>query len=395
MTVIVEQTPDLTAGTARLERPASGSLDPATLRVAISTPDGRKHLDPSREGDAAWAPGERWFRPDQASLDGETLALELGPSVTWHLEAHHPYRIGFRDGGNVRIDDRVSWIPMRLPSRPPIPASSIPPRNEPEPEPGIEPEPEIEIEPSREADPGLAGIAVPEPVPEPPELDEAPAAAPAASAGASRKRRRIVLPAAAVLALALAAGLWFFFGGEAPPGPAEEGAEESSAPAPGPPPDAEAEETDQPPAAPSSGPEARPPLARGTVRDFLIEKPSAAQALEEADRSGAAGEGDASFLLVKYAAREGSAEAARRMGSYYDPATHSPEDGVIAAPDPAAAADWYERAAKAGDADAMIRLAEMLEEKLIDAPDAPERRIFWLRKAAEAGSEQAKRLLER
>ena len=391
MTVIVEQTPDMAAGTARLERPASGTLDPATLRIAVSTPDGRKHLDPSREGAAAWAPGERWFRPDQASLDGETLVLELGPSVTWHLEAHHPYRIGFRDDGGVRIDDRASWIPMRLPSRPPVPAPPAPPRDEPE------PESEAEPEPPREANPEPAEDSAPAPAPEP--LDEAPATAPAASTdstGSSRKRRGIVLPAAAVLALALAAGLWFFFGDrDAPPASPQEGAEESPAPSSGPPPDAEAEETDPAPAAPSSGPEVRPPLARGTVRVFLKEKPSAAQALEEAERSGAAGEGDASFLLVKYAAREGSAEAARRMGSYYDPATHSPAAGVIAAPDPAAAADWYERAAKAGDADAMIRLAEMFGEGLLDAPDAPERRIFWLRKAAEAGSEQAKELLER
>ena len=387
MTVIVEQTPDMAAGTARLERPASGTLDPATLRIAVSTPDGRKHLDPSREGAAAWAPGERWFTPEQASLDGETLVLELGPSVTWHLEAHHPYRIGFRDDGGGRIDDRASWIPMRLPSRPPVPAPPASPRDEPE------PETETGPEPLREADPEPAGNAVPEPP------DEAPAAAPAASAdstGSSRKRWRIVLPAAAVLALALAAALWFFFGGDAPPAPPEEGAEESPAPPPGPPPDAEAEEANPAPAAPpSSGPEVRPPLARGTVRVFLKEKPSAAQALEEAERSGAAGEEEASFLLVKYAAREGSAEAARRMGSYYDPATHSPEAGVIAAPDPAAAADWYERAGKAGDAEAMIRLAAMFEEGLLDAPDAPERRIFWLRKAAEAGSEQARELLER
>ena len=386
MTVIVEQTPDMTAGTARLERPASGALDPATLRIDVSTPDGRKHLDPSREGAAAWASGERWFAPDHASMDGETLVLKLGPSVTWHLEPHHPYRIGFRDGANVRIDDRASWIPMRLPSRPPVPAPSIPPREEPEPE----------TEPPREAGPEPAEDSAPEP----PERTEAPvdAPAPAASAGSSRKRRRIVLPAAAALLLALAAVLWIFFGDrDAPPASPEEGAEESSAPSSGPPPDAEAEDADPPPAAaaPSSGPEVRPPLARGSVRVFLKEKPSAAQALEEAERSRAAGEEDASFLLVKYAAREGSAEAARRMGSYYDPATHSPEAGVIAAPDPAAAADWYERAAKAGDAGAMIRLAEMLEEKLLDAPDAPERRIFWLRKAAEAGSEQAKGLLER
>ena len=390
MTVIVEQTPDMTAGTARLERPASGTLDPATLRIDVSTPDGRKHLDPSREGAAAWASGERWFAPDQASMDGETLVLEVGPSVTWHLESHHPYRISFRDGANVRIDDRASWIPMRLPSRPPAPAPSVPPRKE--------PETEAEPEPPREADPEPAEDSAPEP----PERDEAPADAPAASADStdsSRKRRRIVLPAAAAaLVLALAAVLWIFFGDrDAPPAPPEEGAEESSAPSFGPPPDAEAEDADPPPAAatPSSGPEVRPPLARGSVRTFLKEKPSAAQALEEAERSRAAGEGEASFLLVKYAAREGSAEAARRMGSYYDPAAHTPGDGVIATPDPAAAADWYERAAKAGDADAMIRLAEMFEEGLLDAPDAPERRIFWLRKAAEAGSEKAKGLLER
>lgn len=147
-------------------------------------------------------------------------------------------------------------------------------------------------------------------------------------------------------------------------------------------------------AQPGADTTARGPLTREQTIVFLKEKPPAAGALEESLRSGAAGEGDAAFLLLKYAARTGSPEAARRMGQLYDPATHSAEGGVVSKPDPEIAADWYGRAAEAGDVDAMVRLGEMLRDGTVDRPDASEQADSWLRKAAEAGSERAKELLQ-
>ena len=133
-------------------------------------------------------------------------------------------------------------------------------------------------------------------------------------------------------------------------------------------------------------------MTRADVVPYLKEKPPAAEVLEEALRAGETGDPNAAFLLLKYAARSGSAEAARRMGELYDPVTFAPE-GVVRSADAESAAQWYERAATAGDVDAMVRLGEMLGEGLLDRPDAPEQGREWLRKAADAGSEKAKELL--
>ncbi|PJK27719.1 hypothetical protein CVT23_20735 [Minwuia thermotolerans] len=193
----------------------------------------------------------------------------------------------------------------------------------------------------------------------------------------------IIIGALLILLLIAAALLWYFredvFG---PAGEVTPSAEEAPAP-----------ESDAPAAAEQAP--TRIPLTLDAARSYLIEeKPSAADAQAEAERFDGAGEVQAAFILRKYAAQNGSSEAALLMARQYDPATHDPDAGVIAEPDAAIAADWYERAADGGNVDAMVRLGEMLKSGALDRPDAPEQSVFWLRKAAEAGSEKAKELLQ-
>ena len=112
----------------------------------------------------------------------------------------------------------------------------------------------------------------------------------------------------------------------------------------------------------------------------------------EADRFRRAGNREAVFLLVKYAARHGVPEAAYDLGRHYDPATHT-EDSIVLAADVREAAGWFHAAARAGHAGAMVRLGEMYRDGLIDPPanapegdmDATEWSFYWFDRAAAAG----------
>jgi hypothetical protein len=368
MPVIVDQTPDMAAGTARLKLANAGDLDPATLETGISAQiDGvEKHLDPSRQGTGAWAAGERWFHADRVIREGAAIALDLGPSATWHLRPYQPYRIIFRDAAGNRLEDRMSWIALRLPSNPPPPAPERP---------AMAPEPES----APEEDPlaafaELEEIAPEDPAPPPPE---------------EKKSRTLLFVLLALgLLLALAILFWLFrddiLGTDEAESPA---IEESVTPL-----DSTTDGTvpQTPPAA-----DQRIPLTLEAARTYLKErKPEAATAEEEARRFTEAGQDQAAFLLRKYAAQKGSAEAAYGMAQYYDPASHSAEVSVVPAPDAEQAAVWYEAAAKGGKAEAMLRLGEMLKSGALDRPDGPEQSVFWLRKAAEAGNDKAKELLQ-
>lgn len=376
MPVIVEQKPEMAAGHARLKLMNAGEMDTATVEVAVSASiDGvEKHLDPTRQGAAAWAAGENWFRPAEAARQGGALSLEFGPAATWHLKPYQPYQIGFRDAAGHRADDRMSWIAMRLPSNPPPPAPERP-AEQPEPEPAAEAADEdplaafAEIEAN--ADDAIAGTGQPEP-------DE--------DRGGRRTGLYLIVGALLVLLLIAAALLWYYrediFG---PDGDDTPVAEEplTEAPAPG---DETTAAEDEP---------QRIPLTLDAARTYLIDqKPAAAEAQAEAERFDGAGEVQAAFILRKYAAQNGSPEAALAMARQYDPATHDPDAGLIREPDAAIAADWYERAGEGGNVNAMVRLGEMLKSGAVDRPDAPEQSVFWLRKAAEAGSEKAKELLQ-
>lgn len=373
MPVIVEQKPDMEAGHARLTVPGAGGLDPASVEIAISAQaDGvEKHLDPAREGPAAWAAGENWFRPDAASMSGEAMSLELGPSATWHLKPYQPYMVGLRDAAGGHTEDRMSWVALRLPSDPPPPAPERPAAVEPEPAPAAESEAEKDPFAAFAELEANAEDAIAEPLRTDEEGDRQD----------RRTGRYILIGVLALLLVVAAAALWFFKDdllGEDAQTPGEEitatddGAADAAAP-------------DQ---------VQRIPLTLEAARSYLIEdKPAAAAAQEEAQRFADAGQVQAAFILRKYAAQAGSADAALEMGRTYDPASHEP-GGVIEAPDAEAAAGWYERAAEAGNVDAMVRLGEMLKTGAVERPDAPERSVFWLRKAAEAGNEKAEELLQ-
>lgn len=145
----------------------------------------------------------------------------------------------------------------------------------------------------------------------------------------------------------------------------------------------------EPPPAP-----APPPATVAAARQLLNMEPKLDPRViwGEVDRFRLAGNREAVFLLVKYAARAGVPEAAYEFARHYDPATHT-EDSLVLAADAREAAVWFHAAARAGHAGAMVRLGEMYRDGLIDPPanapegdmDATEWSFYWFDRAAAAG----------
>ena len=406
MAITVHHGRDMPAGFVRLGRSNAENLDAATLEIGIATADAGKHLDPSKQGAAVWVSGETWFAPKSSAAEKQGIVLELGPRVTWHLKPKHPYRVHLRDGKGHIAKDRMIWPAVRMPTSSSEPAAQPKPA-EPSPTPDLAPAPEsaaapTEVSPTTTASPSEAADT------ETTKVQERNARSIFRMVAGLMGIYHWIGAAVAIVILALflqfhkgnidsfmdsAKGLvdkiiqlvrevddadvGGEYGGTTTTGTGDDTAtSRDGAAAPG-----------------VSGAGARAPMTRAEVVPYLKEKPPADDALEEAGRAGDAGDRDAAFLLLKYAAREGSAHAARLIGQLYDPVTHSP-DGVIKNADSEIAAGWYEKAAKAGDADAMFRLGEMLKEGMLDRSDASEQSLQWLRKAAEAGSKKAKELLQ-
>ena len=148
-----------------------------------------------------------------------------------------------------------------------------------------------------------------------------------------------------------------------------------------------------------------PPAPRTTTvedaRSILREEPSGKAALKEAERFQAAGNREAFFLLVKYAAsRKRVPEAAYEMGRMYDPETHA--KGVVLEPNVLVAAQWFRWGARNGHVPSMFRLGLMYKDGILEATgaaseikngvleellgmDATDRSFYWLDKAARAG----------
>ena len=74
----------------------------------------------------------------------------------------------------------------------------------------------------------------------------------------------------------------------------------------------------------------------------------------------------------------------------YDPATYSKETSPLPAANPEQAAQWYKRAAEAGNAEAQYHYGMLLKSGRTEEPNGPELGVQWLQKAADQGHAQAK-----
>ena len=87
---------------------------------------------------------------------------------------------------------------------------------------------------------------------------------------------------------------------------------------------------------------------------------------------------DDAYLLYRFAARQGHAQAALVLGSQADPAFYTSETSILPKPDPQQAYKWYRAAAAAGNEEAVARLQRLRERVEQSAADGngPARRLM-------------------
>jgi len=120
------------------------------------------------------------------------------------------------------------------------------------------------------------------------------------------------------------------------------------------------------------------------ARAFIYElqadgaQPDADVVFAEAERMQAEGNLEDAYLLYRFAARSGQAQAALTLGTQADPAFHASAAGYLPEPNTAQAFKWYSMAASAGSEEAAQRLQVLRKRVQQDAA---------------GGDEQARRLL--
>ncbi len=149
--------------------------------------------------------------------------------------------------------------------------------------------------------------------------------------------------------------------------------------------------------APTSIPLQAPPpkkSIRDTVDEYLATRPAPEAMLAKAKEYAQAGELNGAFLLWRRAAEAGSVEAQLQVAGFYDPVQPQPQAKNSFTPDGARAAEWYERAALAGNAEAQRKYGLLLAKGGAGlSPDPPQARV-WLQQAAQQNDADAKKALD-
>ncbi len=102
------------------------------------------------------------------------------------------------------------------------------------------------------------------------------------------------------------------------------------------------------------------------------------QAFEEAEKQRSMGNNADAYLLYFFAAKQGHGDAALVLGTQSDPTYFTSINSAMDAPDQGQAVKWYKIAIDAGNKEAKSKLAELSKR---------------IKKQAESGSDQAKRLM--
>jgi len=147
--------------------------------------------------------------------------------------------------------------------------------------------------------------------------------------------------------------------------------------------------------APAPTPIQAPPPKRSirdTVGDYLATKPAPEAMLAKGKEFAQAGELNGAFLVWRRAAESGSVEAQLQVAGFYDPVQPQPKSGFT--PDGARAAEWYERAALAGNAEAQRKYGLLLAKGGAGLAADPAQAKNWLQQAAAQNDADAKKALD-
>ena len=332
----------------------------ATLRIGglDAPPDGlsisiqRQQGPDSHLADDGWRRTEAWLVPDEVARSGATLDFHLGPEICDRLAGIATVRLRVREpdigvvgqtvlawpnmltsgalGPNGAFDDTVRLRRRRR-------AAPPPPQPEPQPAPELR---AIRDEPE------------PEPLPPP-------------------KRGNTGTWAFTVLLLLLLAGGAYYWQFMRPTEPTP------VATAPTPP-------------APVAVAEPKKSV-REVVAEYVATKPAPDAMLAKGREFAQAGDMGGAFLVWRHAAEAGNVPAQVEVASFYDPV--SPRLAGAFTADGQRAADWYERAALAGAADAQRRLGLLLAKGGGGLTADPAKARLWLEQAAAQNDADAKKAL--
>jgi len=107
-------------------------------------------------------------------------------------------------------------------------------------------------------------------------------------------------------------------------------------------------------------------------------EPDPGEVFAQAEQLQSENQVDDAYLLYRFAARQGHAQAALVLGSQADPAFYTSETSMLPKPDPQQAYKWYRVAAAAGNEEAAARLQGLRERVEQSAADGngPARRLM-------------------
>jgi hypothetical protein len=335
---------------------------PEGLTLSIQRQQGpESHL-----ADDGWRRTETWLMPDEVARRGEVLEFHLGPEICDRLAGIATVRLRVREpdigvvgttvvawptmltsgaaGANSFADDVVRLRRQEPAAVEPEPAPELPPAFEPAPPPSAaKPELRAARDPIAEIPPRRGGTGW----------------------------------MIAVLALlAVVGGGYYVWTNHIDPPPADIVADAPPGPA----------------TAPAASPIPSPPRksVRETVAEYLATKPPPDAVLAKAREFAKDGNVAGSFLLFRQAAEQGNAAAQVELGTFYDPLT--PRNGFT--PDGTQAADWYERAALAGSAEAQRRLGLLFAKGGAGVTVDPAKARIWLQQAAAQNDADARKALD-
>lgn len=343
-------------------------LDAAPEGLALSIQ--RQQGPESHLADDGWRRTEAWLLPDRVERRRDVLEFHLGPEICDRLAGIATVRLrvkepdigvvgttvvawpamltsGALDPSRRLQDDTVRLRRARQETPAPPPPPAEPPTPPPEPPPVFTPPPpRPELRASRALDP------------EPP----------------ARSGIGVWLLAALLIVVVAGVGYHLYTSYLEPPEPAVAQAPATPTPAP----------------VPAAGAPAK--SVRDVVGEYLATKPTPEAMLARARDYAKAGEYGAAFLVFRRAAETGNAPAQIELAAFYDPLAQPAKAGF--APDGVRAADWYERAALAGSAEAQRRLGLLLARGGGGLAADPARAKSWLQQAAAQNDADARKALE-
>jgi hypothetical protein len=321
--------------------------------------------------DDGWRRTEAWLQPEQVQRVKGDLEFQLGPEICDRLAGVATIRLRVKEPDiGVVGTTVVAWPPM-LTSGAVDPSrrgqdDTIRLRGRPQPEPPPPPAPPFEPPP------------VVEPPPPTPMPDLRAARDPLTEIAPGHGRTGWMI--AAVILLLLAGGGYFAYTNYF-----QKHEDEVAAATPTP-------ASSTPTLAATAPADAPKKSVRETVGEYLATNPAPDAMLAKAKEFEQAGEMNGAFLVWRRAAEAGSAPAQLELAAFYDPLVTPPKAGFT--PDGARAADWYERAALAGSAEAQRRYGLLLAKGGAGLAPDQGRAKSWLQQAAAQNDAEAKKALE-